>query len=231
MRFLVGGAMALGLLSAAGSVSAQVTYNFQGGLYNSIINGGACVVGECATFTAADRANASITFAAPLAPNLTNVDVSAQITAYSFSNGVTSTVGPGPNAAIYQALVTTDAGGTLTNYSILLERTPGPPYPVGDPADANSRWSYVAFTPSSGNAYANAVCLARFAPAAVSGPGACGNIFIDAGTSIGGASTPTTFSLVTPTPTVPTLSEWAMILFALLLAGGAAVVIQQRRTA
>lgn len=33
----------------------------------------------------------------------------------------------------------------------------------------------------------------------------------------------------TPPATIPTMSEWAMILFGLLLAGGAAVMIQQRR--
>lgn len=32
-----------------------------------------------------------------------------------------------------------------------------------------------------------------------------------------------------PTPTVPTLSEWAMILFGALLAGGAALYVQRRR--
>ncbi|WP_409515780.1 IPTL-CTERM sorting domain-containing protein [Brevundimonas sp.] len=31
--------------------------------------------------------------------------------------------------------------------------------------------------------------------------------------------------------TVPTLSEWAMILLGLMLAGGAAIMVQQRRTA
>lgn len=35
----------------------------------------------------------------------------------------------------------------------------------------------------------------------------------------------------TPPATIPTLSEWAMILFGLLLAGGAAVMIQRRRLA
>lgn len=46
MRFLVAIAMALGLWGAADAASAQVTYNFQGGLYNIVTNAGACTVGE-----------------------------------------------------------------------------------------------------------------------------------------------------------------------------------------
>lgn len=229
MRIFIAIAMALGLFGAAGAASAQVTYNFQGGLYTSITNGGACVVGECTTFTAADRVTASITFAAPLAPNLVGADVTPQITAYSFSDGVTSTVGPGPNAATYLVQITTDAGGNLTSYNILLERTPGPPYPINDPGDPNSRFSYVLFSPGNSSAYANTVCTARGTGSAVSGPGACSGIFNDGGTSIGGAATPTTFTVVSLTPTVPTLSQWAMILCGVVLAGGAVMVIQRRR--
>lgn len=53
---------------------------------------------------------------------------------------------------------------------------------------------------------------------------ASGHVF---GESLG--STPRTLTLVSAAAPVPTLSEWAMILLGLTLAGGAAVVIQRRR--
>lgn len=229
MRLLVVIAMALGLWGAAGAASAQVTYNFQGGLYNSVTNAGACGVGECATYTTAQRAIASITFIAPLAPNLANADVTASISAYTFSDGVRTTTGPGPNAATLQVLATTNGAGVLTGYSITLQRTPGPPYPVSTPADPNSRASQITLYPIGSTADSNFVCATRGSGgSAVTGPGSCSAATLDAHYSTAQSTVPTTFAVSAPAA-VPTLSEWAMILFGLLLAGGAVVMIQRRR--
>lgn len=62
----------------------------------------------------------------------------------------------------------------------------------------------------------------------MTGPGACASALVDAGYSRAESTVATTFAVGGPA-TVPTLSEWAMILFGLLLAGGAAVYIQRRR--
>ena len=44
-----------------------------------------------------------------------------------------------------------------------------------------------------------------------------------------GGSTPRELVLTVGPSAVPTLSEWAMILFGLILAGGAALFVQRRR--
>ena len=232
-RTLLGLVLALSLTAFAGTAAAQVTYNFQGGLYDPglITNNTTCTVGECATYTGADRVTASITFAAALAPNLTNVDVSAQVTAFSFTDGVTPlTTGPGASGSIHTLLATTDGAGVLTNYTILLERTPGPPYVVNAPADPNSRFSYVVLGPTNSQGYANAICSGRSASSLGSSPGNCSFGNTDSNFSTAVSPVPTSFTTASPA-TVPTMSEWAMILFGLLLAGGAAVYVQRRRFA
>lgn len=81
-------------------------------------------------------------------------------------------------------------------------------------------WINTTGIPANGGAYNAAAigtgnCISEVA-------GVCNNAFI--GNSQ--ANVPITGVLVS---TVPTLSEWAMILFGLLLAGGASVYIQRRR--
>lgn len=62
-------------------------------------------------------------------------------------------------------------------------------------------------------------------------PGAVGRVDgYNAGQPPAGADARLTF--VAPAPAaVPTMSEWAMILFAIAMAGAAAIMIQKRRTA
>lgn len=234
LRILSTLAIAAFAVAFATAASAQATYTFQGGLYNTISNSGACTVGECTTFTGAHRATASITFAGPLAANLTAADVSAQVTSFTFSDGVTTTAGPNALSSTYRVNVTTNAVGVLTSYSILLQRTPGPPYNANTQSDPNSRFSYVVLNPAGSQGVANTVCYVRGAggsalDAATFGPGNCNDFLVDPESSVGTANSPTVVTAPPLPATVPTLSEWAMILFALLLAGGAALMIHRRQ--
>jgi len=234
MRFFVAALAVAGVLMSAGTASAQATtYTFQSPLYTTIFNSGGCTVGECATYTAAQRATVALTFAVPLAPNLANTDVSALVTSFTTDDGVRTTVGPSAQSAISEARATTDGAGTVTDFLVWVQRTPGPPYPVNTPADPNSRVSYVYLDVAGGTAdvWGNAVCLVRGAPSAGSPPHTCTFMVADADESEAGATGVITVSAAPAMAPVPTLSTWAMILFALMLAGGAAVIVQRRRRA
>lgn len=224
---LVSVAVALAATLWGGQAFAQATtYTFTSPTYGTTTNAGACVVGECTTYTAAQNARASFTFAAPLAPNLPNVDRTAAITAYSFSDGVRTTTGPGPLATTFRVQFGTDATGLPTGFLVQLERTPGPPYTSSAAADPNSYVSAINFTPGTTTVLGNALCTLRAAGfGAVSGPGSCAIVAVNGNTSQASAGGPTV-SVVTP---VPTLSEWAMILLALTLAGGAILIVHRRR--
>lgn len=221
------------LTAAAGQAAAQATtYNFTGGLYDVVNNNTTCTVGDCATYTTAQQPTASITFAAPLAANLTNVDVSAQVTSFTFNDGggTPVTTGPGATGSIHLLLVSTNGAGALIGYNFVLERTPGPPYSVGSFVDPNSRISLLQIGSLGSSTQANLVCTVRAPNAAGSSAGNCAAGAVDTNVSNSSSSAPSTFT-VTSLATVPTLSEWAMILFVLLLIGGAVVNIQRRRTA
>lgn len=229
MRFLAAAA-ALATALIAGQAAAQATnYTFTSGPYDTLNNSTTCTVGECTTYALGQRATAILTYAAPLAPNLPFGEYSAGVIAYTFNDGVRTTTGPSPNAALYRVEFATNGSGVPTGMIMTLERTPGPPYTTLDANDPNSLFSLINFFSNRTVIVANGTCNSRgvgvFNP--TPGPGAC-NI---AG---GGAQSSSAESNVSPVVTVasvhpvPTLSEWAMILFATLLAGGAALMVRRR---
>ena len=225
-------ALAFATLLIAGQAAAQATnYVFTGAPYVTVNNSAGCTVGECATYTTAMRASATFTFAVPLAANLPFADRTGGITAYTFSDGVRTTTGPGPLATTYSVRFATDGTGKPTGVSVTLERTPGPPYAISAPADPNSYISYVVFNDASSQAFANSLCLTRGPSpvAAVSGPGSCTGDNPNAQASTANSTGPTVVTVAAAPAPVPTLSEWAMIMLGLLLAGGAAIYIQRRQ--
>ena len=232
-RHCLGAAMAFAAMVMAGQAAAQATtYTFTSPLYTGASAPAACTVGECATYTTAQRAVITLTFAAPLAANLPVADRSASVIAYSTNDGVRTTTGPAANAAMLFVNLGTDAGGVPTGYQLIIERTPGPPYLTSTPANPNSRISYVYMLPNQTIAENNSVCQTRGGGGAVTGPGVCSSTVQDAGSSVGSVIAPvvvTSAPAAVPVAAVPTMTEWAMILFGLLLAGGAALYIQRRQ--
>ena len=233
-RHCLGAALAFAATLMAGQAAAQATtYTFTAPLYSTVTGPVNCTVGECSPYTTAQRAVITLTFAAPLAPNLPIADRSAALTAYTLNDGIRTTTGPAANAVSYFINIGTDATGLPNNYQVLIERTPGPPYPVNAPADPNSRLTYVVMTQGVGtNALANYICANRASSGgAVTGPGSCNNTTQDVGSSQASAGAPvvTSAPAAVPVAAVPTMTEWAMILFGLLLAGGAALYIQRRQ--
>ena len=218
-----------------GQAAAQATtYTFTSPLYATTTPAASCTVGECATYTTAQRAVITLTFAAPLAANLPIGDRSGGLTAYTMDDGVRTTTGPGANAASYLVSIGTDATGLPNNYQLAIQRTPGPPYTFNSPADPNSRLSAVVMTQAATETVNNALCVTRGGSGgAVTGPGSCNFANIDGRSSTASAGGP----VVTLGPpgggpaAVPTLSEWAMILLGVILAGCAALYVQRRQHA
>ena len=67
------------------------------------------------TYTAAQNATLSFTTAAPLAANLSSTDITAQITGYTGTDGVTTINSSDSRARLYRASVTTDGSGAITS--------------------------------------------------------------------------------------------------------------------
>lgn len=137
-----------------------------------------------------------------------SVDITAPTTV-RFYNGFGTGVFNGAGTPLYsQAVTLTDSRPGLAFQTITL----GTPLPI-----------------TAGNVYSFGFDSARLSGAASTYAG--GMVFIG-GTGVQ-AAIDTAFEVVqvaAPVP-VPTLSEWALILFGLILAGGAALYIQRRQMA
>lgn len=233
---------ALVSMSAAGHAAAQAVYSIESGTYSAVNDmGGVCSIGPCSPYSMADKVTGTFTLAAPFAPNLTNFDFGPSLKSYSFDDGAVVYKSTDPRARIGEARVSTDASGNITAYRLVFEvlHGVGSTYPVNDYADVEARFSYFLY--EGGFAVAgrnNYVCLIRGGSSAASGPGTClptnggPGSNIDSSSRFTSAAMPVTPVLESFTPaTIPTMSEWAMILLGVLLAGAAALTIQRRRTA
>jgi hypothetical protein len=78
----------------------DTTYSFGAPKYNSLDNNSTCTVGACWTFTTAMNVTGTFTTASPLPANLTGQNIAAQITSYSFSDGLDTFSGGNPNARV-----------------------------------------------------------------------------------------------------------------------------------
>jgi len=236
---------ALGLL-ATQAMAQPITYYVQGEPYDPIINSTACPVGVCKAYAPGERLAGTITFFGPLDPNL-NVqtdDVGAMIDDFQLSDGQNTytLLNSGildPNMVINFANVSTDASGVITAFEFKFDKTNGAPYSVSmTPSnDLKTRVSTIYFTSiyPAVSVDNNARCLTRAtfssAPTNTPGAGCLQTTAVAAEGASQAQASAVTMSLTPPSPPapVPTLSEWAMILLGVLLAGGAALSLHRRR--
>ncbi len=224
-------AAALVATASATAAFAQATdYTLNvGGNYTSLNNAAAapCDIGPCHEFTSSERMTGSFRLNAPLAPNLAASNLAAaDVTSYSFSNGVTTFDSTDPNVRLNQIQVSTDGAGVVTSFAIWLNRWNVLPHAPGD--GANGRLGYMSVTEWNQYAQHNMTCDAvGTAPSGTTD--ACTSNSAGTDTTSATAATINTLTAATVAPApVPTLSEWAMILLGLMLAGGAALHIQRR---
>lgn len=217
-------ALATGLL-AGQAVAQSSTYTVTStGPYASVTPVSSCTTGPtypCASFTTAMGVSGSFTVSAPLAANLSDVEIGGQISAYQFSSGLHTVSSTHPNSRLSTFRVTTDASGRITTInSIAALQWLGA-------GSASNRYNAAGIASMSGVGAYNLECQ-------IKGTGSSGVT----DTCLSATSTTTSQSNAHSSPValaldapaaVPTMTEWAMILFGALLAGASALMIHRRR--
>ncbi|GEM_PF-859666 len=240
MKPLFGVLAAAACLTLAPQAAAQaVTYYVQSAPYDSASNFTACPLGGCTTtYTTSQRVSGSFTIFGALTPNMVDEIVDVRLGDLNLSDGQNAFQTDFLNWSIVAqtAQISTDASGNLTFFEFKFDRMHGLPATVGNAGDPKSYVTsiYLANTPGGSYAFvqSNSLCTAR-------GDNTGGNTFglgcaaqtsnAAQGASQASASAVTISLTPPPPPAVPTMSEWAMILLGVLLAGGAALQLQRRR--
>jgi hypothetical protein len=114
------------------------TYTYTGPAYSppDLHNFTSCPpgTGNCGAYTTAMAQTGSFTTAAPLPSNLNSQDITAQLTSYSFSDGLTTYSSGDPQVTLVSVSATT-TGGVL-DFSVHLVRWQTPaPHVIGDHLD------------------------------------------------------------------------------------------------
>lgn len=202
------------------------TYTYTGPAYSApdLHNFTSCPpgTGNCGAYTTAMAQTGSFTTAAPLPSNLNSQDITAQLTSYSFSDGLTTYSSGDPQVTLVSVSATT-TGGVL-DFSVHLVRWQTPaPHVIGDHLDQ------VLVTESGQH---NAVCgNIQVNPQGDScGTSNAGGVFsswTDASSTVGSWT-------VTGLPpvaanAVPTLGEWGLLLLALLMISVGWMTMDRRR--
>ncbi|MCB1866920.1 MAG: IPTL-CTERM sorting domain-containing protein [Chromatiales bacterium] len=200
----------------APGVWAAATYTYTGPTYASaaIINyTPACGGGDCQNYLTTMRIAGSFTTAVPLAPNLAAADIRAQLTSWSFSDGLKTIASTDPNARLFQFQVHTDPGGNITGSTISLQlwQTGSAPHAVND------RYGDIAVLTGSGVANHNATCLGVGVPPAGDADSCTMGTGFPAETSSAYLSVPGTWAFMLEPNHVPTLSAWGVVALGALL--------------
>ena len=209
--------LAVALLTLAGSAVAD-TYTYTGVAYTSVTGG----------YTTSMSITGSFETSAPIPPNSTDLDLMSLITSWSFSDGQNTLANANsvidfPGFPGFSPLGTTDSSGNLVSAQLYLTSSP---FPGTIGALVNS--IYVDGFVS--RAEVDGAC------ASIGAGGFCSSFGSSPSNEVGGAAVPGAWAWtappvippVTPAPAAPvsTLSEWALITLAMLLAG---VVFIRRR--
>lgn len=221
-------AFVLGLLFA-GAAAAQATYTFMPPGNYTVVQPDAtpgCSIAPCADYTAGMTVMGSFTTASVLPPNFSG-NAYPLLQSFSFNDGLTTYASSDAQVTVRYFDLTTDATGAITGFNVLIQRWRTATPTVGSGA-VDNRFDMVQMTgvlTAGENEMECAFAIGASPGAAV--PNSCtgwqGSLDYTYATAPVGS-----FVL---TAAVPTLSEWAMILFGVLLAGGAALMVQRRRMA
>lgn len=213
--------VALVLLCTAAAHAQPTTYVATAtGNYTLLTNFTLCVTGPCQNFNTGIGASGSFTTSAPLAANLAGANIAPLVTAFSFSDGIHTYSSADPAARIFLFNVSTNASGAITTTDIRIQRwlTGTSPHIPGD------RHSWIFFQ-ATGDVDHNAQCLAVAAsPAGV--PDSC-TLVLGADTSRSlafGSARVWSIAAAPAATSVPTLSEWGLILLVALMALAAFVM-------
>lgn len=196
---------------------AQVTYTVTVENYSSIENFvPPCPGGHtCANYSLAMSQSGSFTVGAELAPNLFFEDISGSVESFSFSDGINEYGSSDPNVRVFSFVVSTDASGNMLGTVIRIQKwiSGSQPHTAGD------RFSSITIGSVSTN---NDTCT----QVGVSDANVQDSCILSVafsfsdGESMAFASGEV-WNIAAPVQSpqaIPTLSDWAMIFMAILMA-------------
>lgn len=204
-------------LALACATAQAATYQYTGASFTNFGNYTAapCAAGSCANFTTAMAATGTFSTVVPLAASLPpGTDISADITAFSFSDGLTTYSSSDPTARLMYAIAETDATGAVTAIAISLRR-----WQTGTPAAVGGRIDMLSISPTGISGFHNAYCEALRETLTKAAATGCLTISQDVNTSTGRVNTA---SVPVPAPapspaTVPALSGAGLVGLSALL--------------
>jgi hypothetical protein len=203
---------------------AQATvYSYTGAVFTDFQNfTPPCATGPCANFPAGTRARGQFTTAAPLANNLSHANIFPQVTSYSFTDGLNGYSNTNPNVRVFAFYVSTDASGNMAltvgdGISLQLWQTGASPHVIGN------RFALLNIYSSGSGGINNNLC-AMVGTSPIGTPDVCTLQTSDASISLGFVVGAGTWSnALVPLAPIPTISDWALVLLSLGLAGLACV--------
>jgi hypothetical protein len=204
-------------MALASSVWAE-TYSYTGGSYTTFSNHTTALLGSVGDYLPGMKVTGTFTTAGPLAANLLNADVSPLVTGYSFFDGLITFASTDSNVRLHSGFyVSTNASGQIIAGAVWIQRWQAgvAPHAAGDRLDHFQINSAISFpTHNSGCA------VIGLSPAGT--PDSCNSPTSDTNTSSAGSVAGGAWSLVVPAPaavtSVPTLSEWGVIVLGVILA-------------
>lgn len=228
--------LALAMAAAASAAQAQSTYSYTGAVYAGFTNFTTCQAGDCEDFLPGQNVSVSFQTASPLAPNLSSANIASLVTSFSATDGLTTYSSAEPQSYVFRLIVSTDVTGAMTSadVTVLRDQTATLAAAPGSAPFSNPNTkldSLVVAADGTSFARHNATCDSI----GVAPSGRLNSCLtfklVDPGISSATASAPVLW--VSPPPmgvaAVPTLSEWAMILLGLTLAGYAALTVASSR--
>lgn len=209
-------------LLQAGAWAATYTYTGPNYSAGDITNFSSCPggSGNCGAYTTAMAQGGSFTTAAPLPGNLNGADITALVTSFSFSDGLTSYANTDPQVLLSNVTATT-TGGVLEIYLVLQRWQTPAPHVVGDHVDMMA----VMNTGGSHNNLCTALSVANTYCATATAANAYSSWLLPAA---GGVWVASGLPPVASTA-VPTLGEWGLLLLASLMLGAGWMAVGRRR--
>lgn len=219
------------LLLAQIAMAQETTYRYEGSNYTTTTFAPNCPSGlTCKQYSTSMKISGTVTLNAPLEPNLSSVSVGDRIVRFNFTDGINTYRSGDAGSGIFDFTVSTDALGQIKTSPFLYFSA----YRFADgtaQVTSPERMSFMQIGPSGNGMLQDALNDGECLP---NGNGGCGTLVVDApGSAYASVNEAGTWTRVAApsigtTASIPTLSEWAMIFMAMVMAMFAARRLRRR---
>ncbi|KQM80041.1 IPTL-CTERM sorting domain-containing protein [Xylophilus sp. Leaf220] len=210
-------ALTIAGLVAASTAAHAVTYNAASSAYNSTGPFTVCDGGTCQNYSTAMQITGFFETAAPLPANLNNAGISGLVTNYSFNDGIEAYQAVSLNTRKFQFSATTNGSGVLTQANIFVEKW----LSGAAPHAVNDRLAYLLMTTGASQATRNERCT-TIGTSPAGAPDSCTGFAGASGRSTATGSGVNFVAAAAPAAggvaSIPTVTEWGLILMSAALA-------------